>query len=132
MVTLQPPLFELARRQISKRLVRTLLVVVSPVCLGEYAGFGDAVEQGFRQELVSEPTMEALSESILPGMTRLDVGGPRLLSAEPQPQPLRDQLRAVIHAQELRRTIHREDPLKNRDHPAGRDRGRHLDPQRSE
>lgn len=84
-----------------------MVVIVSPG-RGQLPRCSQALEHFGRQELVTQPTVEALGEAVLPGAARFDVQG---LDCELLGSTLnrsRDELRAMIAADVLRHAPQRE------------------------
>ena len=54
------------------------------------------VEDFTVEELVPQLRVEALTVTVLPWASRLDIGRPRSRTGEPFPQTLGDELRAVV------------------------------------
>src|SRR5438034_5195031 len=75
------------------------LVVGAAVLLDEDRCFGHGEERLLVETLVSEAAVKALAHAVLPGLAGVNVGGgdPRL--REPPPDPVGDEFRPVVAAQ---------------------------------
>jgi hypothetical protein len=61
------------RRHPAELRMRSLLVVIAPPNLQHGAGVRQRAEQGFVQQLVAQPAVEALDEAVLLRLSRCDV-----------------------------------------------------------
>jgi hypothetical protein len=85
--------------------VRPKVVVAMSEVFDNDTGFGQGPELLAVQALVPEPAMEALHEPVLPRTGRLDVNGLDLVLRQPPLHFLGNELRPVVAAQVLRRSL---------------------------
>jgi len=76
--------------------VWSICIVVLPPLFEQDRGLAQGVEDFAMEQLVSEPGLEALAESVLPGGSRLDVGRLGTDGSDPVPDRLRYEIRAVV------------------------------------
>src|SRR6185437_13331366 len=108
-----PLLLELGGCQVAERLMRPLLIVLTPVLLGKQAGLRHVSKERALSELVAQPPMKALAKAILPGTARLDVGDLDVLLRKPGAQEGGDELWTVVTAEDRGRAM------------LGKERGQH-------
>ena len=87
------------------RTVRPLSVVVLAEVFDDDARFGEGPELFAVEALIAEATVEAFDEPISPRAGRGDVNGLDVLLRQPLLEFLRDKLRAIVGADELRRAV---------------------------
>src|SRR5690606_20787817 len=107
--------------------MRSNLVVVPAPDLDQYLRFGATAKPLEAQALVAELVVEAFVQSILPRLTRIDQRRVDVARAEPPQNRTRDELRAVVRAQEARRAMHADQPTEHVDHLARANGGGHSD-----
>ena len=74
----------------------SLGVVMVPPSFNDDLGFSERVEDFTVQQLVSHSPVEAFAVSVLPGRSRLDIGGLCPSCFDPVPDGRSDKLRAVV------------------------------------
>src|SRR5271165_5300226 len=93
------------------------MVVVPPPRLDHHLRLGPRTEPCEAEAFVAELAVEALAHPVLPGLARIDQcradPGPR----DPAQQRARDELRAVVRAQERRRAAFADQSRQHLDHP---------------
>jgi len=135
MVDCQPSLLELLWGQVAERLVWSFGIVLVAELFGKRSGFSDAGEERSKEELVAQPAVEALAESVLPGAARRDEMGLWLLAVhghlacQPGLQRMGDELRAIVASQETWRSALFEQPVQDIDHACCRHGGDDLNGQ---
>jgi hypothetical protein len=76
--------------------MRSLRIVVFSPLLDDDLGFFEAVEYLSIQELVAEPSVEALAIAVLPRRSRFDIGGLGADSLDPLPDRIGNELGSVV------------------------------------
>ena len=94
-------------------------IVQPPPLLDEYGGLGQCVEDLTVQELLPQLTVEALVVAVLPRTARLDVERLDTDAGQPPSHELRRELRTVVRAKMLRRTVPREELSQDLEHVMG-------------
>ena len=91
-----------SRGPVSERAVRPLGVVVLSPAFDDDLGFSQRIEDFSVQQLISEPGVEALDVSVLPGASRFDEGGLRADSLDPGPNVLGNELGPIVASDKRR------------------------------
>ena len=81
-----------------------MIVVIGTPMIRQTLHRRAVVEDFQEKKLISEATVEALNESVLPRTTRLNVKGAYIKLREPLAQSLGNELRAVVATDELWKT----------------------------
>src|SRR5690606_22198910 len=76
--------------------MRPLGVIVSPPCLDDDPGLGEAVEYLTVEQFITQLRVEALAVAVLPRAARLDEGSLGPDRHDPLPHGLGDELRAIV------------------------------------
>ena len=96
--------------------MRTHFVVMAPPCFNDHLRLGAGSKPLEAQALVAEFAVEAFRDAILPGFAGLDQRRADALGVDPGQQGLGYELRAVVAAQEGRRTAHADQARQHVDH----------------
>src|ERR1700690_3223517 len=99
--------------------MRSYFVEVTPPSLDDHLCLSSRAEPFEAQALVAELAIEALRDAILPGLAGLDQRRTDALPDDPGQQRLRYELRAVVTAQERRRTTLAHEARQHLDHARG-------------
>ena len=97
-----------------------MVAVVLPGCRYR-PGVVESVEDVLGKALVTESTVEALGEAVLPGATGLDLERRDADTTEPGPKVVENDLRTVVSAEVLRHATNGEEFREEVDHVGARD-----------
>src|SRR3982750_1836216 len=112
-------LVELQGRQVAEAAVGTHGVVMPAPGLDDHTCLFARAKPLSAQAFVSEAAVEALVGAVLPRLAGIDQRGADARFGGPLEDCAADELRAIVRAQEQRRTVRADEPGEDLDHAPG-------------